>query len=58
MAAGCGISYRRTASLNDDPAFVAVLAGLVQSADVVDGRADGRDGLDEPGGPGGPEGAR
>ncbi len=33
VAAECGISYRRTASLNDDPAFVAVLAGFVQSAE-------------------------
>ena len=39
VAAEYGISYRRTESLNDDPAFVAVLAGLVQAVD-----ADGAEG--------------
>ena len=54
VAAECGISYGRTASLNDDPAFVAVLAGLVQSADAVGGRTAGSD---RTGGTGGTEGA-
>jgi protoporphyrin/coproporphyrin ferrochelatase len=33
VAAECGVRYARTASLNDDPAFVAVLAGVVVAAD-------------------------
>jgi protoporphyrin/coproporphyrin ferrochelatase len=33
VAADAGLSYARTASLNDDPAFVAVLADLVERAD-------------------------
>jgi protoporphyrin/coproporphyrin ferrochelatase len=33
VAADCGLDYVRTASLNDDPAFVAVLADLVVGAD-------------------------
>jgi protoporphyrin/coproporphyrin ferrochelatase len=33
VAAGAGLSYARAASLNDDPAFVAVLADLVERAD-------------------------
>jgi len=32
VAASCGIVYARTASLNDDPAFVAVLAGVIRAA--------------------------
>jgi ferrochelatase len=33
VADECGLAYARTASLNDDPAFVAVLAGVVRAAD-------------------------
>ena len=33
VAAECGLRYARTASLNDDPAFVAVLADAVVAAD-------------------------
>jgi protoporphyrin/coproporphyrin ferrochelatase len=33
VAADCGLRYARTASLNDDPAFVAVLADAVVAAD-------------------------
>jgi protoporphyrin/coproporphyrin ferrochelatase len=33
VATEAGITYARTASLNDDPAFVAVLAGLVQAVE-------------------------
>ena len=33
VAAGCGLGYRRTASLNDDPAFLRVLADVVTAAD-------------------------
>jgi ferrochelatase len=33
VAAECGLSYARTASLNDDPAFVAMLADGVVAAD-------------------------
>ena len=33
VAASCGLAYARTASLNDDPAFVAVLADLIVAAD-------------------------
>jgi protoporphyrin/coproporphyrin ferrochelatase len=33
VAADCGLGYRRTASLNDDPAFVRVLADVVTAAD-------------------------
>jgi ferrochelatase len=33
VAADCGLHYARTASLNDDPAFVAVLADAVVAAD-------------------------
>jgi len=29
-----GLAYARTASLNDDPAFIAVLADVVQASDV------------------------
>ncbi len=32
VAAGVGLAYTRTASLNDDPAFIAVLAEVVTSA--------------------------
>jgi ferrochelatase len=46
VAAECGIPYARTASLNDDPAFVAVLAGLVQAVDGADGPAAGEGGTD------------
>ncbi len=35
VAAACGITYARTASLNDDPAFVAVLADVIAAADGV-----------------------
>jgi len=35
QAAGdAGIAFARTASLNDDPAFLAVLAGVVRSVDL------------------------
>ncbi len=40
VAAECGLSYARTASLNDDPAFVGVLAGVVVAADRVAEAAD------------------
>ncbi len=33
VAASCGLAYARTASLNDDPAFIAVLADLIVAAD-------------------------
>ncbi len=33
VAAACGLRYGRTASLNDDPAFIEVLAGVVVTAD-------------------------
>ena len=33
VASSLGLSYARTASLNDDPAFVEVLAGVVTAAD-------------------------
>jgi ferrochelatase len=33
VATESGLAYSRTASLNDDPAFIAVLAGLVVAAD-------------------------
>jgi ferrochelatase len=33
VAAECGLRYARTTSLNDDPAFVAVLADAVVAAD-------------------------
>jgi protoporphyrin/coproporphyrin ferrochelatase len=33
VAAGCGLDYARTTSLNDDPAFVSVLADVITAAD-------------------------
>jgi ferrochelatase len=36
VAAACGMPYARTASLNDDPRFIAVLAEAVVSADRSD----------------------
>jgi len=33
VAAACGLAYARTASLNDDPVFVRVLADVVAAAD-------------------------
>ena len=33
VAADCGLGYRRTASLNDDPTFLRVLADVVTAAD-------------------------
>ena len=33
VAAGCGLAYGRTTSLNDDPDFVAVLADVITAAD-------------------------
>jgi ferrochelatase len=33
VAADAGLAYARTASLNDDPAFIAALAGVVMRAD-------------------------
>jgi protoporphyrin/coproporphyrin ferrochelatase len=33
VAAECGLRYARTASLNDDPAFIGALAGAVVAAD-------------------------
>ena len=33
VAAECGLSFARTASLNDDPAFVEVLAGVIVATD-------------------------
>ena len=33
VAAASGLAYARTASLNDDPAFIAVLADLIIAAD-------------------------
>ena len=33
VAADCGLDYARTASLNDDPAFVSVLADVITAAD-------------------------
>ena len=33
VAAACGLAYARTASLNDDPAFIAVLADVIVAAD-------------------------
>jgi ferrochelatase len=33
VAAACGLAYARTASLNDDPAFVAALADVIMAAD-------------------------
>jgi protoporphyrin/coproporphyrin ferrochelatase len=40
VADECGIAYARTASLNDDPGFVGMLAGLVQAVDVAEGAAE------------------
>jgi ferrochelatase len=36
VAASVGLSYARTASLNDDPIFVDVLADVVTAADRTD----------------------
>jgi protoporphyrin/coproporphyrin ferrochelatase len=36
VAEECGVGYARTASLNDDPEFVAVLADLVVAADEAE----------------------
>ena len=33
VAQECGIAYARTASLNDDPAFISVLADVIMAAD-------------------------
>ncbi len=33
VAADCGLSYARTASLNDDPVFLDILAGVIVAAD-------------------------
>ena len=33
VAAASGLGYARTASLNDDPAFIATLADLIMAAD-------------------------
>jgi protoporphyrin/coproporphyrin ferrochelatase len=33
VARECGIAYARTASLNDDPAFISVLADVIMAAD-------------------------
>jgi ferrochelatase len=33
VAASCGVAYARTASLNDDPTFVSVLADVIIAAD-------------------------
>ncbi len=33
VAAECGVDYARTASLNDDPAFISVLADVIAAAD-------------------------
>jgi len=33
VAASCGVVYVRTASLNDDPAFISVLADVIMAAD-------------------------
>ncbi len=33
VAASCGLAYVRTASLNDDPAFISVLADVIIAAD-------------------------
>ncbi len=33
VAGDCGLAYARTASLNDDPAFVSVLADVITAAD-------------------------
>ena len=33
IAASCGLAYARTASLNDDPAFIAMLADLIVAED-------------------------
>ena len=40
VAAEHGLAYARTASLNDDPAFVAMLAGLIMAADAAEGVPD------------------
>ncbi len=32
VAAACGVTYARTASLNDDPAFISVLADVIEAA--------------------------
>jgi ferrochelatase len=37
VAAECGVSLARTASLNDDPAFVDMLAGVIVRADTGEG---------------------
>jgi len=37
VAAECGVAYVRTASLNDDPAFVDVLADVIMAADRAAG---------------------
>jgi ferrochelatase len=39
VARECGIAFTRTASLNDDPAFIAVLADVVEQADATGWRA-------------------
>jgi len=41
VAAECGVAYARTASLNDDPVFVDMLAGVVIAADDAAARAAG-----------------
>ena len=33
IAADCGVAYARTASLNDDPVFLDILAGVIVAAD-------------------------
>ena len=33
VAAACGLAYARTASLNDDPRFISVLADVIVAAD-------------------------
>jgi len=35
VAADCGLDYARTSSLNDDPAFVSVLADVIIAADAA-----------------------
>ena len=51
VAAECGLSFVRTASLNDDPAFVEVLAGVIvaadDAADAVLGEHGGAEHIDE-----------
>ena len=42
MARSAGVAFARTASLNDDPGFLGLLADVVQRAADADGRTGRR----------------